>query len=104
MIVVLGSVVAHAQHFDEVLSISYEHVLRSRAEPGCIAHAVHLDSENPLRLVFVEQWTDQTMLWQHFAVPAARAFGRRLAALASAPPIINIFEATPVAVPARSGR
>ena len=52
MIVVTGSVTARADSFDEVRKLSLEHVHRSRTEPGCISHAVHVDCENPQRLVF----------------------------------------------------
>ena len=55
MIVVTGSVTARKDSFDEILCVSQEHVYRSRTEPGCIAHAVHVDCENPLRLVFFER-------------------------------------------------
>lgn len=60
MILVTGSVVAREDSFDDVRRLSLEHVHRSRHEPGCISHAVHIDCEDPLRLVFVEQWTDRT--------------------------------------------
>jgi quinol monooxygenase YgiN len=56
MIVVTGSVTAREDSFDEILRLSREHVNRSRTEPDCIAHAVHVDCENPLRLVFFERW------------------------------------------------
>ena len=85
MIVVTGSVTARVDSFDEVRKLSLEHVRRSRTEPGCISHAVHVDCENPLRLVFFEQWADRAALLAHFAVPrlarfrpiAAGACGRR---------------------------
>jgi hypothetical protein len=51
--------------------LSLEHVHRSRKEPGCISHAVHVDCENSLRLVFIEQWADRAALSIHFAVPAS---------------------------------
>jgi quinol monooxygenase YgiN len=101
MIIVLGSVVAHAGRFDEALALSEEHVARSRAEPGCIAHAVHRDTENPHRLVFVERWSSREALWAHFAVPASRAFGKALAGLAVEAPTIELFEASAVDVPGR---
>ena len=62
MIVVTGSVTARPDSFDEVKRLSLEHVHRSRTEPGCISHAVHVDCENPLRLVFFEQWADRAAL------------------------------------------
>jgi quinol monooxygenase YgiN len=50
MILVTGSILAREDTFDEVLRLSLEHVERSRKEPGCISHAVHVDCQNPLRL------------------------------------------------------
>ena len=102
MIFVLGSVVAQAGQHDEVLRLSQEHVARSSAEPGCIAHAVHQDTENPLRLVFVEQWASQEALWAHFKVPASRAFVRALAGLAVGAPDMALYEAAQFAVPGRA--
>src|SRR5450631_4741304 len=80
MIVVTGSVTAREDTLGEVRKLSLEHVHRSRKEPGCISHAVHVDCENPLRLVFIEQWTDRAALLAHFAVPASRNFVRAAAA------------------------
>jgi quinol monooxygenase YgiN len=71
MIVVTGSVTARPDSLEEVRRLSLEHVQRSRQEPGCISHAVHVDCENPLRLVFFEQWADRAALLAHFAVPAS---------------------------------
>jgi quinol monooxygenase YgiN len=96
MILVLGHVTARPEHFDEVLRLSQQHVERSRAEPGCIAHAVHRDTENPLRLVFVEKWADMAALQVHFRVPASREFGRALATLASEPPGLGIYDAAEI--------
>lgn len=96
MILVTGSVRARPDAFDELLRISTEHVLRSRAEPGCIAHAVHRDTEDACRLVFVERWTDMAALKAHFAVPESRAFGRALAGLAAEPPEMTLYEAAEV--------
>ena len=93
MILVLGHVTARPEHFDAVLRLSQEHVARSRAEPGCIAHAVHRDTEHPLRLVFVEKWRDMAALQAHFRVPASREFGKALATMASAPPGLELFDA-----------
>jgi quinol monooxygenase YgiN len=94
MIVVTGSVTARADSFNEVRKLSLEHVHRSRTEPGCISHAVHVDCENPLRLVFFEQWADRAALLAHFAVPASRDFVRSLQTLAAAATTIELYEAT----------
>ena len=94
MIVVTGSVTARADSFGEVRKLSLEHVHRSRAEPGCISHAVQVDCENPLRLVFFEQWADRAALLKHFAVPASRDFVKSLQSLAAAAISIELYEAT----------
>jgi quinol monooxygenase YgiN len=96
MIVVTGSVTTREDSFDEVRKLSLEHVHRSRTEQGCISHAVHVDCENPLRLVFIEQWADRAALLAHFAVPASRGFVRALQPLAAAATTIEIYDATTV--------
>lgn len=97
MIIVTGSVLARPESFDEVLRISTEHVLRSRSETGCISHAVYRDTENPLRLHFLERWTDMAALKTHFVVPESRAFGGDLVRLGAEPPSMTLYEASEVA-------
>jgi len=94
MIVVTGSVTTRQDSFEEARRLSLEHVHRSRTEPGCISHSVHVDCENPLRLVFIEQWADRAALAAHFAVPASRNFVRALGELVMTPPTIEIYDAT----------
>jgi quinol monooxygenase YgiN len=94
MIVVTGSVTAREDSLSEVRRVSLEHVHRSRKETGCISHAVHIDCEHPLRLVFIEQWADRAALLAHFAVPASRDFVRALQPLAAASPTLEIYDAT----------
>jgi quinol monooxygenase YgiN len=93
MILVLGSVVVRDGLIDEATRLSQEHVDRSRAEPGCIAHAVHRDCENPARLVFVEEWADDASLREHFKVPASRKFVSDLSSMAVEPPTMTIYAA-----------
>ena len=97
VILITGDVVARPETFDELRAISLEHVRRSRLEPGCISHAVHIDAENALRLVFVEQWADQAAVTAHFAVPESGAFVRAASKLAAGPPAIQVYDATLVA-------
>jgi quinol monooxygenase YgiN len=94
MIVVTGSVTAREDSLVEITKLSLDHVHRSRKEPGCISHAVHLDCENPLRLVFIEQWTDRAALSAHFTVPASRDFVLALLPLTAARSTIEIYDAT----------
>jgi len=78
MIIVTGSILARNDSFDAALKLSREHVERSRLEDGCIAHDVHVDTENPLRLFFFERSRDEAALRAHFAVPASREFVKAL--------------------------
>lgn len=94
MIIITGSITARPETIDELVAGSLEHVRRSRREPGCISHAVHRDVENPLRLVFIEQWADRAALSAHFAVPASRDFVRALRPLASAAATLELYDAT----------
>ncbi|WP_334507512.1 putative quinol monooxygenase [Bradyrhizobium sp. AZCC 1693] len=48
MILVTGSILAREETFDDVLRSCLEHVERSRKEPGCISHDVHVDCQNPM--------------------------------------------------------
>lgn len=93
MIIVIGSVVVAQDALADAQRIAIEHVHRSRAEPGCISHDVHLDCEHPGRLVFVERWADRAALAAHFAVPASGETVRALGALATQPPALDIYDA-----------
>ncbi|CAN5506147.1 hypothetical protein BH11PSE4_BH11PSE4_06660 [soil metagenome] len=93
MILVTGSILARDETFDEVLRLSREHVARSRLEPGCISHAVHVDCENRLRLFFFEQWADEAALRAHFAVPASKEFVKSLRDLIAETSGTRIYQA-----------
>jgi quinol monooxygenase YgiN len=94
MIIITGDVVCRPDSFDEALRLSEVHVARSRSEPGCLSHAVHRDVEDPLRLVFFEEWADMAAVQAHFVVPASKAFGRALVGLAARTPTIQLYDAT----------
>ena len=98
-VLVTGAVRARPETFDEVLALSREHVARSRAEPGCVSHAVHRDVDDPLRLVFVEEWASREALLAHFAVPGSRDFVAALSSLAAEPPTLHVYAATRIELP-----
>ena len=98
MIIVTGDAVGRPQTIDEMLRISLEHVRRSRTEPGCIAHGVYVDCENPLRLHFFERWADTAALQAHFSVPESRAFARTLGELAAQPGEMAVYEAVKIRI------
>ena len=96
MIVVIGHATAKPDTLQAMLAISVEHVLRSRAEPGCISHEVTTDVQEPLRLTFVERWADMAALQAHFRVEASRAFGKALSAMAEGRPEIFVYQSEPI--------
>jgi quinol monooxygenase YgiN len=104
MLIVLGSVLARSDTFEEIQRLSREHVERSRLEPGCLSHAVHVDLDEPLRLAFVERWMDWKALGAHFRVPASLAFAQAMNRLGAAPPEMKIYEAEISAPPQAATR
>ena len=91
--IVTGVVHARPDNLDAVLAKSLEHVRRSRGEPGCLLHSVHQDVEDPLKVVFLEHWADQTALVNHFGVAASATFASEIRALAARPPVMDVYAA-----------
>lgn len=98
MIIVTGAVHATEDSIGKLLAASIEHCERSRGEPGCIAHNVHVDCEDNLRLVFLEFWRDEAAIRAHFELPASKAFGAFVRANAAEPPEISVFNTERVEV------
>jgi quinol monooxygenase YgiN len=96
MILVAGSILAREETFDEVLRACLEHVGRSRKEPGCVSHDVHVDCQNSLRLFFFEQWADEAALRTHFTVEGSKAFVRSLKGRIDETSGTRIYRAEPI--------
>lgn len=95
MIVVTGTVTARPETLDEMLAAALEHVRRSRTEPGCLQHGVAIDAENPLTLVFYEEWADRAALDAHFQVPESLAFVKAMRSLAASQTKMKILTVEP---------
>lgn len=93
MIIVTGHAIAREDTDEAMQRLSVEHVLRSRAEPGCISHEVTRDVQQPRRFVFVERWTDMAALQVHFRVEASRQFAKSMAQLSEGRPEMAIYQA-----------
>ena len=96
MIIITGSAMLKAATRDAATALGARHSARSRAEPGCIAHNVHIDAEDSRRLVFIELWDDLAAVKVHFAVPASGNFVRALSGMTEGPPEMRIFDAQDV--------
>ena len=92
MIIVTGSVTARPDSFDALRQASLDHVHRSRTEPGCISHAVHVDCEDPLRLFFFERWQDMAALKEHFRQPGSAEFMALVRNLAAVSEAVTVYE------------
>ena len=92
MIIVIGSVTVRDSDLNEALSLSKEHVDRSRQQPGCLMHSVHVDAEDGNRLVFLEQWESMEALERHFQVQQSIAFIDAIASLATVAPQMQLFD------------
>ena len=99
MILITGGARIKPECLDDALALGIEHSARSRAEPGCLAHNCHIDAEDPLRIVFVEQWADMAAVMTHFAVPESGEFVRKLGAMAEGRPEIHLVEAVELPSP-----
>jgi quinol monooxygenase YgiN len=101
MIVITGSAILRPESRDVAIALGAEHSARSRSEPGCIAHNVHIDAEDERRMVFLELWADLAAVKTHFAVPASGAFVRALTVMADGAPDMRVFKAEDVTVALR---
>lgn len=96
MIIITANVRIRPDRLDEALEASRQHVTRSRLEPGCVSHDVHIDPDDRAHLVFLERWADRPAVDAHFQVPEARAFARALGEMAETPAEMHLYEATPI--------
>lgn len=83
MLVVTGTVTARPETLDQMLAAALDHVRRSRTEPGCLQQGVSIDAEDPLTLVFYEEWADRAALDAHFQVPESLGFMKTMRSLAA---------------------
>ena len=96
MIIITGSIRMKPEHRTEAIRLGIEHSTRSRAEPGCLAHNVHVDAEDATRLVIVEEWADMAAVQAHFAVPESGGFVKEVSAIATGRPEMRIYAAKEV--------
>ena len=91
MLVVTGSVTARPDSFEALLEAALAHVARSRLEPGCLRHSVHIDAEDPLRLFFYEEWADRAALDVHFEQAGSKALMSAVRELSAASTRVRIL-------------
>ena len=95
MLIVTGSVTARPDTFEALREAALAHTRRSRTEPGCRRHSVHVDCEDPLTLFFYEEWEDRPALDAHFAQDGSHAFMAAVRDLAARSGKIRILPIQP---------
>ena len=76
-------------------------VEQSHGEAGCLAYALHSDPQDPLRLVTIERWTEQSALDHHFQQPYVTELLARADEFLAAPPDIRVLAPEPHGDPAK---
>ena len=96
MIIITGHVVMTPENAERMTALGAEHSARSRGEPGCLADNCHVDVEDEMRLMFVEEWESIDAVRAHFAVPESGGFVAEMRRLSPEPPAIRIYTAEDV--------
>jgi quinol monooxygenase YgiN len=66
-IIIAGSIKVPTDKREYLLTASREHILASRAEPGCEYYDWSADLAEPEVIQVFELWTDEASLAEHFA-------------------------------------
>ncbi len=98
MIIITATIPTTSANRNAVTALCIEHSRRSRAEPGCIAHHIHADCEDPNRLFYYEQWQDEAAVIAHFTLVESLDFVKRLTVLVGERPDMHIYGAKAVEV------
>lgn len=96
MIIITGTIPTAPETHDDIVRLCTQHSIRSRSEPGCISHNIHIDCEDSARLFFFEQWADEAAVAAHFAVPESRELVKRLTALVGHRPEMKMYRANAI--------
>ena len=89
---------AYAHLLPDKVDVAIEacRVVRSQSvlEPGCERYDFFQSSDDPTKVVFVEEWTSKAHLDTHFQQPAFNDFFAVMGPCLVGPPEIRIFEST----------
>lgn len=99
MIIVTARVKVRLEQMAQAWALSKAHVVRSRAEAGCISHNVYRDDEHESHLVFVETWESEQALAAHFALPASAEFVSALSGLSVGRTDFHIYASREIPFP-----
>jgi quinol monooxygenase YgiN len=74
-----------------------EMTVLTRGEPDCLRYDLHVDEQDPCRLVFIETWASDHALRQHDATDHVQAIHAAVLDLTAAPLIVYRLRPLPAA-------
>ena len=77
---------------DAFLALTKDLIEKSRAEAGCISYSLFQDPHDKTKFLFFEEWKNQAAVDFHFSTDHFVNLVKTLDEMASAPPIITIFD------------
>ncbi len=102
-VVVVAVVTAQEGKRDEVERIIAETLVPpTHAEDGCVTFALHRDTNDDRRLVFVERWASAEALGRHAKQPHMAAFREAVGPLLAEPSVIHVLDPVAMGDPARA--
>jgi len=92
--IISAQVFIKPEKVDAFLALTEDLIEKSRAEAGCISYSLYQDPHDRTKFLFFEEWKNQAAVDYHFSTEHFINFGKALEEMASAPPIITIFDTT----------
>jgi quinol monooxygenase YgiN len=95
-VVVAATVQVKDDAQDQALAAITTAIEATHAEPGCIAYALHRDTQDPTRFVIIEKWASQDALQEHGQTPHLKQLFADLGPLLTGAPTITYTSPVPV--------
>lgn len=89
---VIARVTAQANNHHEVQSLLQAIVTPTRQETGCLDYRLYCNRNDPTIFVFIEQWSDEQAITDHFQQPYMQTFFSKALPLLAEPPQIEQYE------------
>jgi len=93
MILVVAEAVVKAGHGEQFLKAAALCIAGTRKEAENISYDLMVDTSNPCKFVFVEQWMKKESLDKHGRSEHFRAFAAAIQNLLASELVINIYDA-----------
>jgi quinol monooxygenase YgiN len=98
-VIVVATFKAREGRADDVIAGLTPVIEQTHGEAGCLAYALHRDTNDPQTLVLVERWTSQVALESHFQQPYMAGLGDLASELLAEPPRLHFCTPLPAGDP-----